>query len=178
MNWIFNHTYIMEEKLKLLKTKVNNISGNNLELFKDDIDIFIRTYVKNNEKKNTYLKELNLINFSRGVTEYQNETINPWSTQRNEKNSYNWLIKWRNNLNDLIIKIENFLQSDINKEDEIKPIISAWTYIKAWWNIIVWNDNKNSHKKDKNWQDNIAIYIFVALFVGIILIVIQYFFFK
>lgn len=63
---------------------------------------------------------------------------------------------------------------------ESSPSISAWTYIKAGWDIIVWNQNKNSHSNEKiskNWQDNIIIYSIVTILLAIItaLILKEYF---
>lgn len=67
------------------------------------------------------------------------------------KNKY--LVKWWNSTNAwyLTVKLtstwiryrENWFKFDKELEENKSHYISAWTHIQAWWDIIIWNNNKN-----------------------------------
>lgn len=98
------------------------------------------------------------------------------------RNSYKrdtWFLWGINNLlkEKILWEIKKIKQTTKQKNS---TSISAWTYIKVGWDIIAWNQNKNSHsneKKTESWQDNIIIYIVVSILTVIIatLILKEYF---
>lgn len=108
----------MLDKLNELKIKVNNIHIWNIEIIKEEIDIFINTYIKNEYKRNNYIEELKYSSFNSYSTELENEYFNPWWTERNRQSEIRWFNNWKKELNDLLVKIELFLQSNINIEEK------------------------------------------------------------
>lgn len=128
----------------LIKTLVNIqpcISG----IFKDHVEIFVESKIKDSKKREKYLKELEKI-----------------SLEEDE---------WKEEMLRFLFKVKAFLSSGMNKKQkwEMKPAISAWTHIHAWWDIIVWNNNKNIFSNlSKSWQDNVLIYIIVGVIITVI----------
>lgn len=108
----------MLDKLNELKIKVNNIHIWNIEIIKEEIYIFINTYIKNEYKRNNYIEELKYSSFNSYSTELENEYFNPWWTERNRQSEIRWFNNWKKELNDLLVKIELFLQSNINIEEK------------------------------------------------------------
>ncbi len=136
----------MKNKLSDLKWKVSNINNTNTDIVKDEIETFILTHIKNKTKQELYIKELKWISFSASVYVMEDDYFNPWWKEQNKQAEIQWFNRWRNELNNLLIKIETFLNSEINieeKNNDSIPLISAWLNISAWWDIIIWSNNKN-----------------------------------
>ncbi len=124
----------MIKKLEEIKLKVNNINNSNIEIIKDEVDTFISTYIKNSEKKDIYKKELKSLYFGASVYVIEDDYFNPWWREKNRQSEINWFIKWRQKFLNLIKKIENFLESEINIEEkkDIKSNINIWTLNNHW----------------------------------------------
>lgn len=135
----------MKDTLNELKSKINNISKINIDVVKDEIETFILTSIKNKIKQESYIKELKWISFSTSIFVMEDDYFNPWWKEQNRQAETQWFNIWRRELNNLLIKIETFLNSEINIEENNNstPLIPAWMNIHAWWDIIIWNNNKN-----------------------------------
>ena len=116
------------------------------DIFKDQLEIFIKSKIKNQSERKEYLTKLDGISIEQWV--YYSSI--PWVNEEealinNREAKEKWLRWWVEKMLRFVLKLKGFLESDLNKEqkEKIKPVVSAWTHIQAWWDIIIWNHNKN-----------------------------------
>ncbi|MFZ2151377.1 MAG: hypothetical protein WAZ12_01190 [Candidatus Absconditicoccaceae bacterium] len=135
----------MKDTLNELKSKINNISKINIDVVKDEIETFILTSIKNKIKQESYIKELKGISFSTSIFVMEDDYFNPGGKEQNRQAETQGFNIGRRELNNLLIKIETFLNSEINIEENNNstPLIPAGMNIHAGGDIIIGNNNKN-----------------------------------
>lgn len=135
----------MIEKLNELKIRVNNIYDWNIDILKDEIDTFINTYINNKNKKDIYLNELKYISFDSVMYELDDDYFNPWWAERNRQAKIEWFFKGKKELTDLLLKIENFLESKINiKEKQEEKLNININNLNNNWNFAIKNEWEQS----------------------------------
>lgn len=99
----------MIDKLEQIKLEINNVNKWNLSILKDKIENFIIWNIKLEEKKEKYLNNLKVINFQWIWTQDKSKQI---------ESSNRALVKWKQQLNNLLINLNNFIESEINIPEE------------------------------------------------------------
>lgn len=131
---------------ELIKFSVD-LTPATFNLFKDRLEIFVESKIKYQRKRDEYLEELKNISIEQWVYYSSYPWINDREAARNNREAKERAFtNWTEEMLRFLLKIKWFLESDLNKEqkEEIKPFISSWTHIHAWWDIIFWNNNKNT----------------------------------
>lgn len=146
----------MIEKLNELKSKVNNIYNWNIDIIKDEIDTFICTYIINKNKRSKYVEELKYISFDSVMYELDDDYFNPWWAERNRQAEVKWFLKGKKELLDLLLKIESFLESEINiKEKQEEKLHININTLNNNWNFAIKNEWEQSFLLINNEIDKI-----------------------
>lgn len=130
----------------LIKFSVD-LTPSTFAIFKDRVEIFVESNIKNERKRDEYLEQLKRISIKQWVYYSSYPWINEEeATQNNREASNKWFHRWIENMTRFLLKLKWFLESDLNKVEKIKwnPVISAGTHIQAWGDVIIWDYNKNN----------------------------------
>jgi hypothetical protein len=95
----------MIEQLENIKWEINNVNKGNLSVLKDKIETFIIWNIKLEEKKEKYLNELRIIHLQWIWTRDISKQI---------QSSDRALINWKQQLNNLLISLNNFIETKMN----------------------------------------------------------------
>jgi len=117
------------------------------DIFKDRVEIFVESNIKNERKRSEYLKQLEWISIEQGVYYSSYPGINEEeAAQNNREAADRWFQKWMESMTRFLLKLKWFLESDLNviENNKEQSFISSWTHIQAGWDIIIWDNNKNT----------------------------------
>ena len=131
----------MKKKIKLIENLINELNNipnfdfDNLDRLKKKSLLVVRKIFWDNS---LYIKELQGISFSPMVFP---------ANERYRTSSWNW---WKNSYLNTLKTIIDELELDIwepiinNKKENDNSLISNWTHIQAWWDVIIWDNNKKT----------------------------------
>ncbi len=142
-----------------------NLSPSTFEIFKNRVEIFVESSIKNEIKKDKYLKELEGISIDTWVYFASYPWDNEGEAQRNNREAEDRAFKeWTNSMAIFLLKIKGFLDSNLNKKEKTKSDSSTnkGAYYRAWGDIIIWDNNKNTINEidkliellNKSWGEN------------------------
>lgn len=130
---------------ELIKFSVD-LNPATFDIFKDRVEIFVESKIVNNKKRDEYLEQLKHISIEQWLYYSSYPWINEEEAYENNKEAKERGFKdWKEEMLRFLLKVKGFLESWLNKKqkEDKKSIITAWHHIHAWWDIIIWNNNKN-----------------------------------
>ena len=119
------------------------------DLFKDQLEIFIKSKIKNQSEKEEYLTKLYNISIEQWVYYSSIPWIDEDAEENNRKAKKEWLSRWLEEMVRFVIKLKGFLESDLNNDKwsnlsdnllknihpdiyfHIRKLFSDWHYANA-----------------------------------------------
>lgn len=154
-----SHNFIMDQT-QIIENNRIYISDRLYWLFFTYRAIFLRVY-------NLYHKwkeNRNIVKFSHDdwIKQHLKTFIINESEIDSILNKESWWLSYINNI------LKNMILVEIKEvKSKSNSYIKAWTHIQAWWDIIVWNNNKNNENWN-NWQNNLKKFIPITVIMLII----------